>query len=154
MPCRSGNVGKNAVENTFIHERDTAVQQCDETVEFTRECDVNPSGGPKSARNAQQVAGELGFSAAARRFDQPDGQDSAQPCHLYRGDVDLSHRHSLHRGQLRHALASEGTCVARRQAALEHTFHPDLQLVAEPGRALLRPDQDGERKKASLPYSH
>ncbi len=48
--------------------------------------------------------------------------------------------HPLHRGQLRHAFASQGACLAGRQATLEHALHPDLQLVAQSGRALLRLD--------------
>ena len=48
--------------------------------------------------------------------------------------------HSLHRGQLRHSFPSEGARLARRKATLEHALHPDLQLVAQSGRALLRSD--------------
>jgi transposase len=43
--------------------------------------------------------------------------------------------------QLRHPQASQGQGVARRAAALAPPFRPDLQLVAQPGRAILRAHQ-------------
>jgi len=45
--------------------------------------------------------------------------------------------HPLHRGQLRHPQPPKDQGVAGDATALAYALHPDLQLLAEPGRALL-----------------
>ena len=47
---------------------------------------------------------------------------------------------SLHLRQLRHPQPPQGQGLAGHQAALAHALHPNLQLVAKPGRAILRAD--------------
>ncbi len=48
--------------------------------------------------------------------------------------------HSLHRRQLRHPQPSEGQSLAGEAATLASALHPDLQLLAQSSRALLRAD--------------
>src|SRR5215208_8449647 len=47
------------------------------------------------------------------------------------------------RRQLCHPQASQGASVAEAACPLPHALHPDLRLLAQPGRTLLRPDHRG-----------
>src|SRR5215213_3935582 len=47
------------------------------------------------------------------------------------------------RRQLRHPQASQGPGLAEAACPLPHALHPDLRLLAQPGRTLLRPDHRG-----------
>ena len=56
-----------------------------------------------------------------------------------------------HRRQLRHPQASQGEGVARQASALPPALHPDLRLLAQPGRALLRAHHRGRHPARRLP---
>ena len=60
-------------------------------------------------------------------------------------------RSASHRRQLCHPQASQGQGVARQASALPLALHPDLRLLAQPGRALLRPDHRGSHPARRLP---
>ena len=63
-------------------------------------------------------------------------------------------RHPPHRRQLRHPQASQGQGLARRAAALAPPLHPDLQLLAQSGRALLRPHHRQGHPARLVPLGH